>query len=137
MNTLYCIKCKQRTPHNFADEEIFNGIYCRACALRLGLLPKPVAEALTPPNAAPMNARPVKGRKAKTRLLPMDELRTRPCVVGDVPAFFHRWHEEYTIEGYYTLKALVEFSDGMVELVNPELIRFTDREGYHGNDAKV
>ena len=33
--------------------------------------------------------------KAKRcRLLPMDELRSRPCEVGGGPALFHRWIEE-------------------------------------------
>ena len=32
--------------------------------------------------------------KTKTRLLPMDELRWRPCEVDGVPALFHRWIEE-------------------------------------------
>lgn len=130
MSNSYCIKCKQPTPRNFADEEIFNGIYCRACALRLGLLPKPVADALTPPNAAPAN-KPRKTRKVKKRLLPMAELQARPCEVDGRPALFHRWVEEYTLE------ALVEYNDGTIALVKPETIRFTDREGYHGNDAKV
>ena len=76
-------------------------------------------------------------RKAKTRLLPMDELHTRPCVVGCVPAFFHRWHERYTVEGFYELKALVEFPDGNVELVSPELIRFTDRVVDDGKATKI
>ena len=34
-------------------------------------------------------------RKRKIcRLLPMDELRCRPCTVNDRPALFHRWIEE-------------------------------------------
>lgn len=63
----------------------------------------------------------MKRRRTKTRLLPMDELRARPCEVDGRPALFHRWVEEYALE------ALVEYQDGTVALVKPELIRFTDR----------
>lgn len=35
MNTLYCINCGIRTPRNFADERIFDGIYCELCAPRV------------------------------------------------------------------------------------------------------
>ena len=41
MNTLFCINCNTRTPRNFADEAIFNGVYCANCATRLRLPPKP------------------------------------------------------------------------------------------------
>lgn len=39
MNTLYCIECKIRTPRNFADEGIYDGVYCANCASKLGYLP--------------------------------------------------------------------------------------------------
>ena len=67
-----------------------------------------------------------KTKRTKTRLLPMDELLSRPCEVDGRPARFYRWHEGHTVEGY-ELKALVEYRDGIVALVKPESIRFTDR----------
>ena len=70
-----------------------------------------------------------KTKKPKTRLLPMDELRARPCLVDGRPALVHRWHEKPTLEGY-TLQALVEYRDGSVEFVSPEKIRFTDQAQY-------
>lgn len=100
-------------------------------------------------------------KETKTRLLPMDELRWRPCEVDGVPALFHRWIEEdqllfrgdipgsigATQEFHRKLRklgripeccqqldviretfALVEFLDGVVAKVKPELVRFVDRE---------
>lgn len=32
MKPLYCIVCNRRTPRNFADGSIFNGVYCALCA---------------------------------------------------------------------------------------------------------
>ena len=72
-------------------------------------------------------------RRTKTRLLPMDILQSRPCEVNGCPALFLRWFEGYTVEGY-ELKALVEYRDGTVGRVNPERIRFTDREVKHGTE---
>lgn len=72
-------------------------------------------------------------RRTKTRLLPMDILQCRPCEVNGRPAFFLRWFEGYTVEGY-ELKALVEYRDGTVARVNPELIRFTDQEVKRGTE---
>lgn len=41
MNTLYCINCHTRTPRNFADERVFDGIYCERCAPKItGELPR-------------------------------------------------------------------------------------------------
>ena len=96
----------------------------------------------------------------KPRLLPMDELRWRPCEVDGVPALFHRWIEEdrlifhvdvlstayqqrkivdafklsgVVLPGSHTevireTFALVEFLDGLVAKVKPELVRFVDGE---------
>lgn len=64
----------------------------------------------------------------KARLLTMDELHSRPCEVDGCPAFFLRWVEEYTTEGY-VLRALVEYRGGMIDKVEPERIRFTGKEG--------
>lgn len=63
----------------------------------------------------------------KVRILTMDEIHTRPCTVDGWPANFLRWVEEYTVAGY-TLKALVEYLDGMIDKVEPERIRFTGKE---------
>ena len=41
MKPLYCIKCNIRTPRNFADERIFNGVYCERCAPRKSPPPPP------------------------------------------------------------------------------------------------
>lgn len=35
MNTLYCINCHCRTPRNFADERVFDGVYCARCAPKI------------------------------------------------------------------------------------------------------
>lgn len=40
MNTLYCIKCHARTPRNFADELLYNGVYCERCATVWGRTPR-------------------------------------------------------------------------------------------------
>ena len=59
----------------------------------------------------------------KVRLLIMDELDARPCEVDGRPALFHRWVEEYTMQGY-TLEALVEYQDGTIAKVEAERIKF-------------
>lgn len=77
----------------------------------------------------------------KVRLLPMDELRARPCEVDGKPALFHRWIESdrvlVTVDGFNRYRpgnraeviretfALVEYEDGAVGKVKPELVRFT------------
>lgn len=35
MNALYCINCNCRTPRNFADERVFDGVYCARCAPKI------------------------------------------------------------------------------------------------------
>lgn len=99
-------------------------------------------------------------KETKKRLLPMDELRWRPCEVDGVPALFHRWIEEgrpllvsdairpseewrqvtYRFRADSVVPccchldviretfALVEFLDGVVAKVKPELVRFVDGE---------
>lgn len=99
-------------------------------------------------------------KKAKrTRLLPMDELRSCPCEVDGRPALFHRWIEddralvrincfvtpEEQVEMVRKIRAsgiyaqgcspevvretfaLVEYRDGTVAKVRPELVRFVDK----------
>lgn len=39
MNPIYCCACHIRTPRNFADENMYDGVYCKKCANRLGYLP--------------------------------------------------------------------------------------------------
>lgn len=81
----------------------------------------------------------------KARLLTMDELHSRPCEVDGVPALFHRWADadetlltfnashpcNSTTEVIRKTLALVEYRDGTVHLVQPELVHFTDKEGGH------
>lgn len=100
-------------------------------------------------------------KKRALQLLPMDELRARPCEVDCRPALFHRWIEEdeflfradipnkigavkdferrlhhsglipdicSQLEVIRHTLALIEYSDGTVDKVDPLLIRFTDRE---------
>lgn len=59
----------------------------------------------------------------------------RPCLVGGDHALFHRWteqdevikeQEKKTYIGLRRVYALIEYIDGTVELVRPELVRFTD-----------
>lgn len=76
-----------------------------------------------------------------TRLLTMDELRARPCEVDGRPALFHRWIEaddvlrvcgsfrDYEIPVAHYTFALVEYDDGTIAKVLPEMIRFTEMEG--------
>ena len=98
--------------------------------------------------------------KNTTRLLPMEELLSRPCEVDGVPALFHRWVEEdrallnietflrhgdqealrrralvdgvvpcgCSVDVIREMFALVEYQDGTIAKVDPELIRFLDRE---------
>ena len=98
---------------------------------------------------------------SKPRLLPMDELRCRPCMVEDRPALFHRWidddravlhvdarlnartimkaNERFRTEGVVSpgfhidvlreTFALVEYRDGKVAKVKPELVHFVVEEG--------
>lgn len=40
MNVLYCKNCHMRTPRNFADEDQFDGVFCKHCATALGYTPK-------------------------------------------------------------------------------------------------
>lgn len=95
------------------------------------------------------------------RLLPMDELRARPCEVDGRPALFHRWIEEdravlrvevlirepeqteihrrfrdcgmvppgCTVDVLRETFALVEYRDGTIAKVKPELVRFLVKEG--------
>ena len=55
MNFLTCVNCGASTLHNFADEERYIGIYCRACAVRLGYTPKPPA----PPTSGSSVQKPI------------------------------------------------------------------------------
>lgn len=59
-----------------------------------------------------------KRKRTPTRLLPMAHHHTRPCEVNGRPALFHRWVEDPALE------ALVEYRDGTVHLVKPELVSF-------------
>ena len=58
----------------------------------------------------------------KARLLTMDELHARPCEVDGRPALFLKWTEDDNGHTY----ALVEYPDGVLDLVEPELIRFEE-----------
>ena len=51
----------------------------------------------------------------------------RPCLADDKPAVFHRWVDESGLLLCTTL-ALVEYPDGSVGMVKPELIQFLDRK---------
>ena len=62
----------------------------------------------------------------------------RLCLADGKPATFHRWVEDNhsllqldsaTIETRGATFALVEYPDGSVGKVKPELIQFMDREG--------
>lgn len=98
--------------------------------------------------------------KKPVRLLPMGELKNRPCEVDGRPALFHRWVEEdrvllnvdvyttpesrsemlrrinadhcyppgYSPEVIREIFALVEYRDGTVAKVKPELVRFILKE---------
>lgn len=101
------------------------------------------------------------GPRSRTlQLLPMDELRSRPCEVDGVPALFHRWIEEdrallntgafvspehfrditrafrvdrvvppgCSVDVLRETFALVEYRDGTIGKVKPELVRFLDKE---------
>lgn len=100
-------------------------------------------------------------KKRTMQLLPMDELRCRPCEVEGRPALFHRWVEEdralLRVEALVSAKsvisinnrfrsegvvppgcaidviretfALVEYRDGTIAKVKPELVRFVVEEG--------
>ena len=50
----------------------------------------------------------------------------RPCLADEKPATFHRWVDESGLLCCTTL-ALVEYPDGSVGMVKPELIQFLDR----------
>lgn len=50
-----------------------------------------------------------------------DGLRT--CEVDGDKAFFHRW----VVGGIMGVRAIIEYIDGTVDLVQPERVRFTDR----------
>lgn len=96
----------------------------------------------------------------KCRLLPMDELQNRPCMVDGVPALFHRWVEAdrvlfrvdafvpsdfqdelllryrrdgvippgCSVEVIRDTFALVEYRDGVMAKMDPELVRFVEME---------
>ena len=100
-------------------------------------------------------------KKRTLQLLPMDELRCRPCEVEGRPALFHRWveedrallraealvpardvvkmHNRFRADGVVLpgcgidvireTFALVEYRDGTVAKVKPELVRFVIEEG--------
>lgn len=64
-------------------------------------------------------------------------LDLRPRLADGKPATFHRWVEEATerlnmsactLERNHTVSALVEYPDGSVGRVKPELIEFLDRK---------
>ena len=144
MSNLCCISCGSRTNRNYADESIFNGVYCKRCANKKGM----------------SNPRTCAGPKP-AQLLSMDLLKHRPCEVDGRPALFHRWVEEdraiLNIEALvtpedqarlaYTFRegnicppgckvdvlretfALVEYQDGAVAKVDPVLVRFLGEEG--------
>ena len=69
----------------------------------------------------------MQNKAKKCRLVPMEELQARPCEVDGRPALFHRWIEEITMDDY-KLQALVEYRDGTIAKVDPELVQFTDKE---------
>ena len=92
-----------------------------------------------------------KTNKKHDRLLPMGELRARPCEVNGRPALFHRWVEDFTdlmrvnayttpesqarllgysfgSDGFAQTFALVEYQDGTVATVDPLHIRFIVKE---------
>jgi hypothetical protein len=74
----------------------------------------------------------------KARLLTMYDLQARPCKVDGAPALFHRWAEDDEVLLTANAKeivdvirqtyALVEYQDGTVHMVAPELVQFTDKE---------
>lgn len=89
--------------------------------------------------------------KKHDRLLPMGELKNRPCEVDGRPALFHRWIEDwwelmkinaYTSpedrarlggysfgsDGFAKTFALVEYKDGTVATVDPLRVRFINNE---------
>ena len=62
-------------------------------------------------------------------------LKVKPfCGPGEIEASVARFHQDgvldhgYDIEKLRTVSALVEYEGGTVSKVQPELIRFTDRE---------
>lgn len=72
------------------------------------------------------------GKKASRKSCPLCNPDLRPCLVDDKPATFHRWVEEglmwaEKLETVRTCLALVEYPDGSVGKVKPELITFLDR----------
>lgn len=98
-----------------------------------------MAEKIIHNNPAKMKRKP-----KRVRLLSMDECQHRPCEVDGRPALFHRWIEEdrvitatnglgHYIPGTPAINviretfALVEYKDGTIAKVKPELIRFTDK----------
>lgn len=90
-----------------------------------------MAEKIIHNNPAKMKRKP-----NRARLLSMDECQHRPCEVDGRPALFHRWIEEdcelTQVAGLFNevihhTFALVEYQDGTIATVKPELIRFTDR----------
>lgn len=52
----------------------------------------------------------------------MDKLQARPCTVDGRPALFLKWAEDDNGHTY----ALVEYPDGVLGLLEPELIRFEE-----------
>lgn len=56
-----------------------------------------------------------------------DARSLRPCLADDKPATFHRWVDESGLLCCTTL-ALVEYPDGSVGMVKPELIQFLGRK---------
>lgn len=77
---------------------------------------------------------PEDGFTPKFNVPPLDGLR--PCLADEKPALFHRWTEQRvervdlssaSLESSRQVFALVEYSDGSVGQVKPELVQFLDR----------
>lgn len=67
------------------------------------------------------------GRRASRKPCLFEAPELRPCLADDKPATFHRWVDESGLLCCTTL-ALVEYPDGSVGMVKPELITFLDRK---------
>lgn len=109
MNALYCINCHCRTPRNFADEDMFNGVYCLQCATEFGYLPR----VPKPPTSGSNVQKPID--KTTVWMLNLENLKTGAYGAQNAPETMLRYWKAQEAAGFPGASENVQYFKATIE----------------------